>query len=444
VPESTLPQSIIDEVTRAAEESQDELIGFLQELIRVPSENPKLGDVDPEGESNLQDVVQRELEAIGCTIDRWDALPGRPNVVGVLKGSGDGRSLAVNGHIDVVPAGDPAAWPHPPFSGEIADGMVWGRGAVDMKGGVAAMIHAAKLLKRAGYQLHGDLIIESVVDEEAGGTGTRATVERGYKPDFAIVTEPTGLTMMPVAGGLEWVRVSVEGRSAHAGRRYQDIHAGGGGTGVNALEKGIKIITAIQELEREWGVRKTHPLLPKGITTIAPTVMVAGSGGSTNGRPNSTSAVATIPDYCAMEFDLKFLPTERSEDIRAEFEDYIHRIAQTDPWLREHPPKVEWEIADLMFPPTDTSPDHPGMQTLAECVRFVGEDPRIEGCIGVADIAWLAEGGIPCTLCGPGRTGSAHTSNEHIEIDQMVKGTTALALMMLAWCGYDAPEFSTN
>jgi acetylornithine deacetylase/succinyl-diaminopimelate desuccinylase family protein len=440
VSETKLPESIVQKVSEAVDQSSDELVGFLQELVQIPSENPKLAGIEPGGEGKVQDRVKVELETLGAEIDRWDALPGRPDMVGLIKGSGGGPSLAVNGHIDVVPVGDPEAWPHSPWSGEIADGKVWGRGALDMKGGVAAMIHAAKIIQRLGYQLKGDLLIETVVDEETGGPGTRSTVERGYRPDFAIVTEPTTLQIMPVEGGLEWVRVSVEGRSAHAANRFKQIHAGGQGTAVNALEKGAKLLSAIADLEREWGVHKVHPLVPDGMATISPGIMVAGSGGGKDGRPASLSAIATTPDYCAMEFDLKYLPHERTEDVRAEFEEYIHCVAQADPWMREHPPKVEWSIFGVSFPPADTSPDHPGVQTLASCVEQITDPARVCGFIAVSDIAWLADAGIPCTLFGPGSADSAHTTDERIEIDQLIESAKILALMMLSWCGYDEAE----
>jgi acetylornithine deacetylase/succinyl-diaminopimelate desuccinylase-like protein len=198
-----LPSDLVARVTRAIDESRDELIALTQDLVRIPSENPKLTGNDDGGEAHVQDRVAAALEGAGFAIDRWDALPGRPNVVGTRQGTGGGRSLALNGHIDVVPAGDPAAWTYGPYSATIADNMLWGRGSSDMKGGVAAMLHVAAILQRLGIQLQGDLFIESVIDEETGGPGTRSTIERGYRPDFAIVTEPTGLVIYPVEGGLE-------------------------------------------------------------------------------------------------------------------------------------------------------------------------------------------------------------------------------------------------
>lgn len=434
---SNLSPDLIERVNKAVDDSKAELIGFLQDLVRIPSENPKLAGCEPGGEGLVQDRLAKTLTELGCSLDRWDALPNRPDQVGVLSGAGGGPSLAVNGHIDVVPAGHHGDWPYPPYGAEIHDGRVWGRGAVDMKGGVAAMIHAARIVQRLGLRLKGDLLIECVVDEETGGPGTRSTIQRGYRPDFAIVTEPTSLCLMPVEGGVEWLRVTVSGRSGHSALRYRSVHAGGQGEAVNALEKGMKILRAVNELELEWGNRKVHPLMPAGITTINPGVMAAGSGGGKDGIPNIMTAVSTLPDYCSLELSMKYLPSERPEDVKVEFEEYIHRVAQTDRWLRDNPPTIEWGIRGVSFPPVNTPLDHPGIQTLCRVAEQAsGVVPAVTGFVAVSDTAWFSEAGIPSTLFGPGGAETAHGVSENIEISQVVAGTKVLALMMLAWCGY--------
>lgn len=430
-----LPPELVARISTAVDDSRDELITLVQELVRIPSENPKLTGVADGGEAKVQDLVESVLAQAGFTIDRWDAEPGRPDVVGTLKGTGGGPSLAVNGHIDVVPAGDPANWPYDPFAATIADGMIWGRGSADMKGGVGAMIHAAVILQRLGIRLKGDLHIESVIDEETGGPGTRSTIERGYRPDFAIVTEPTNLVIYPVEGGLEWLRVTVTGVSGHSAVRYRSVHAGGKGHAVNALEKGVKVLTAVQELERAWANRKMHPLLPAGITTINPGIMAAGSGGGANGLPNVMTAVSTMPDYCSLELSLKYLPSEKTEEVRAEFEEYIHRVAQTDEWMREHPPTIEWGIRGVSFPPADTPVDHPGVQAIAASLEALGQPVELGGFLAVTDIAWFAEAGIPSVIFGPALGMGAHGSDERVEIESLVEGAKALALAIVAWCG---------
>ncbi|HEU0163925.1 MAG TPA: M20/M25/M40 family metallo-hydrolase, partial [Thermomicrobiales bacterium] len=225
---ATLDPSVTTRVLEAIEAQKDDLIAIVQNLVRIPSENPKLVDTTVAGEADVQDYVATILAEIGATADRWEPLPGRPNLVGTIAGSGGGHSLAINGHIDVVPAGNHDDWARSPYSGEIAEGKIWGRGAFDMKGGVGSMLFAALVLKRLGITLKGDLFLESVIDEETGGPGTRATIERGYRPEFALVVEPTSnLAVIPVEGGLEWLRVTVTGISGHSAWRYKSVHAGG-------------------------------------------------------------------------------------------------------------------------------------------------------------------------------------------------------------------------
>jgi acetylornithine deacetylase len=435
-----LPEEIVNQVTAAIDASRDELVGLLQDLIRIPSTNPKLSDEAPGGEAAVQDRIAVAMQAAGCELDRWDALPGRPNQVGTVRGTGGGPSLAINGHIDVVPVGDGSDWTHGAWSGELVDGKIWGRGASDMKGGVAAMLHAATVLRRLGFSLKGDLHLEAVIDEETGGPGTRATIERGYRPDFALIAEPTPeKTIQPVEGGLEWLRVTIVGKSGHSAIRYRSVHAGGRGEAVNALEKGMKVLSAVNDLERAWAVRKVHPLLPFGITTINPGNMAAGSGGGKDGLPNVMTAVSTLPDYCSLELSLKYLPSERTADVRAEFEEFIHRVAQTDEWLREHPPTIEWGLRGVAFPPADTSPDHPAVQALASCVEAVSGSVKMDGCVGVTDMAWFGEAGIPAAIYGPGSFSGVHGVDEFIEVDPLVEGTKVFALMILSWCGYTQP-----
>jgi acetylornithine deacetylase len=435
-----ISQEIVDRLRWEVTDLEPATIAFLQELVRIPTENPKLAGIEAGAEADCQDVIEARLKGLGLTTDRWDVYPGRPDVVGALKGTGGdgGRSLILNGHIDVVPGGDPAGWTHDPFGAEIADGKVWGRGAVDMKGGVAAMIAAVEAIQRAGVRLKGDVLVESVVDEETGGPGTIQTVEHGYRADGAIVVEPTGLQILPVEGGLEWLRVVVRGRAGHSAFRYRTVHAGGQGTAVNAIEKTAKLLAAVQELERHWGNTKRHPLLPAGITTINPGVMIGGTGGGHDGMPNVLTAVSTFPDYCSLELSLKYLPNEKTADVRAEFEEYISRVAAADPWLREHPPEIEWGIRGVSFPPAETPPDHPLLGAVAWAVETVTGDPAVQtGMTAVTDLAWLAGAGISGVIFGPGSVGQAHSDDEYISISELTKGVLALALAICVWCGVE-------
>ena len=436
MPDETLPPELIEQLRSAASVLEAETVGLVQQLVRIPTENPKLAQIEAGAEALCQDVVEARMRGLGCSVERWEVFPGRPDVVGTLRGAGGGRSLIINGHVDVVPAGDLANWERDPFAAEIADGKIWGRGSVDMKGGIAAMLSAVQAIQGCGVTLRGDLFLESVVDEETGGPGTTQTVEHGYVADAAIVVEPTGLTINPVEGGLEWLRVVVRGVAGHSANRYRTVHAGGQGVAVNAIEKMVKILAAVQELERHWGNTKRHPHLPAGITTINPGVMIGGTGGGEHGMPNVLTAVSTFPDYCSLELSLKYLPSERTDDVRAEFEDYLARVAATDPWLREHPPEIEWGIRGVSFPPAETPPDHPLLATLGRAAETAtGRPATYQGITGVTDLAWLAGAGIAGAVFGPGSLGNAHGDNEFIVIEELTEGVFALALAICAWCG---------
>ena len=150
------------------------------------------------------------------------------------------------------------------------------------------------------------------------------------------------------------------------------------------------MVNAVAELERMWAVRKVHPFMPKGITTINTGAIAAESGGNHNGRPN-VMTWSLPPDYCAIDLSLKYLPSERAEDVRSEFETFIHHICQTDDWLRDHPPTIQWGLHGVSFPPANASRDHPAIQAFATSIRSVGIEPDIRGFEAIRDIAWFGE-----------------------------------------------------
>ena len=183
--------SATEKVVRRIEEDRDAVVGLVRELVRVPSVNPKFEAGEGiNREADVQRIVASHLEAAGMTVDSYDVSPGRPNVRGYATGS-NGRSLIFNGHVDVVPAGDPSAWTVDPFGAEVREGRIYGRGAYDMKAGVAAAIVAAEALRGCGVELGGRLEVHSVVDEEAGGFGTKDLVRRGWLASAAVIAEPT-------------------------------------------------------------------------------------------------------------------------------------------------------------------------------------------------------------------------------------------------------------
>lgn len=432
--------SAVEKVIHRIEVDRDFVIELARNLIRIPSVNPKFQTEEGANrEADLQQVVASHLAAAGMICDSYDVFSERPNVYGYREGT-DEQSLIVNGHVDVVPVGDLSAWSVDPFAAEMRDGKIYGRGAYDMKAGVAAAIAAAKALHDCGVELKGRFEIHSVVDEESGGFGTKDLVKRGRLASAAIIAEPTQGQIMASEGGLEWVRVTIRGRNAHAGWRYNDIYpqpptSDQGEPGVNAAELAARFILAVGQLERDWGHRKpAHPLLPPGINTINPGVVQAGSGLGDDGLPAIMGNPAMTPDVAVVDFDFKFLPTETSQQVRKEFEDFVHHWAMQDTWLREHPPIVEWDLAGLHFPPFDTSVDHPLVETVKRQRVALGKPAEITGFAAVCDGAHYSGAGVAPLIHGPSG-GAAHGADEWVNVESIVDTAKVFAATAVDYCG---------
>jgi acetylornithine deacetylase len=294
-----------------------------------------------------------------------------------------------------------------------------------------------RALKDAGVRLAGDAWIHVVADEEVVGFSTRRLIEKLPRVDAVIDAEPTDLKIMPVEGGLIHFRMEFEGRESHAGNRYMSVHAGGLGdrAGINAIEKAINVIVALQELERQWGNLRGHPMLPPGFNTLLPGVISGGPGGGHDGQINLISNPGTSPNYSSVEYNVWYLPQENYEEIRDEIEAYVADVCRTDPWLREHPPRFTWKLRNIFFPPVDTSPDHPFIQTLAGSLQGLGLPPKVEAFTAASELAWYAEQQIDGTIFGPGRIAQAHSPNEYVEVEQLAAACKAMALTAAAWIG---------
>jgi acetylornithine deacetylase len=373
-------------------------------------------------------------------VDLFALEPGRENAVGVIGGSGGGRSLIYNGHVDVVPPGNPENWRHDPFSGLIAEDRVWGRGSTDMKAGVLAQAFAARALQRAGARLQGDLILEAVVGEECmnNDVGVSATVERGYRADAAVVSEPTAgrqpLEVMPTSAGQLWFSVRVEGKVTHAANRGQTLHpdASGATPGVSAIDKGFVIYEGLRRLEQEWAFSKHHPLYRPGHFTIMPGIVDGGTRG--------VQFPLFVPEFMQTEYLVWYPPGDDHESVMREIEGQIGRLAATDSWLRDHPPEVEWRLHwPANAPPADsiTGAMAAAHEHAATGTRFAGP-ARISGFPAVDDASWLTLAGIPAISYGPGDLAVAHADDEFVRIDEVMCATRAFALLAMAWCGVAA------
>ena len=429
-----------EKVIRCIEKDREFVVELAQNLVRIPSVNPKFELSEGiNREADIQQVVASHLEAAAMTTDSYEVFPQRPNVYGYREGT-DEHSLIINGHVDVVPAGDLSAWSVDPFTAEIRDGKIYGRGAYDMKAGVAAAIAAAKALHNCDIELKGRFEIHSVVDEESGGFGTKDLVKRGRLASAAIIAEPTQGQIMVSEGGLEWVRVTIRGRNAHAGWRYNDIYpqpstADHEGSGVNAAELAARFILAVGQLERDWGRRKpAHPLLPPGINTINPGVVQIGSGLGDDGLPEIMGNPAITPDVAVVDFDFKFLPTETSQQVRKEFEDFVHHWAMQDTWLREHPPIVKWNLGGLHFPPFDTPVHHPLVKAIERRRVTLGKPAKITGFVAVCDGAHYSGAGVTPLIHGPSGA-SAHGADEWVDVESIVDTAKVFAVTAVDYCG---------
>jgi acetylornithine deacetylase len=431
-------RSDFDNLLSTIDSMKDEIVQLASDLIKIQSVNPKYPDGDAEkflgGEKECNQFLARQLSDFGCEIDLFEKLRDRTNLVGKFKGHGTGRSIILNGHIDTVPFGKVEEWiGKDPLSGKVIDGKLYGRGACDMKSGIAAMCKAVEAISRSGMSLKGDVTIESVVGEETMDhlLGTTATVERGYRANAAIVCEPTSLCLEPVTTGVLLLTISVEGKAAHTTSRDQMIRPGGGGDeiGVNAIEKGVKVIEALQELERQWGITKKHPLFNPGHFVIHPGVI--------DGAPSGHRYVAVVPDYCKIDYAVLYNPSETIEQVKAEIEEYVLNASKLDTWLSRHPPKFNWWGS---WPSGEISPSHPICESVKLGHAIVESEPVsgivIKGMPAPVDVPFLDATGIPTIAYGPGDLPQAHVENEYVWVDQLVTATKVLAVAVADWCGF--------
>jgi acetylornithine deacetylase len=401
----------------------DGLVDTLCELIAIESTGGR--------ETPAQEYVAARMRELGMEVDAWeldlDALGRDPafcaeaerdRALGVVgrTGAGRGRTLVLNGHVDVVPAGDLDRWSAPPWQGTVRDGRVYGRGAADMKGGLCCALFAVRALRGAGVRPLGSLLVQSVVGEEDGGLGTLAAVRRGHTGDAAIVLEPTRLAVAPAQAGAFNFRVTVPGLSAHGALR---------GEGVCPIEKFIPLYGALRELERRRNARPRHPLFADQELPYALCV----------GTVRAGIWASTVAETLVFEGRLGIAVDEDPDAARQELADALAEVARADPWLRDHPPALEWWGGQ--FAPAAIPADHPIVTVLSDsCHDATGERPPVRGMPYGADMRLLVnEGGTPTVLFGPGDVRRAHAPDEFVPIDELAAATRTLVLTILRFCG---------
>jgi acetylornithine deacetylase len=426
---------VVDEIAHR----RDELIALTSDLIGFDTTTRAYDSEPARDEAALQEYLATRLRAAGAVTEVWEPAPedvagspmvpeglrfdGRPQMAARFVGNGEGRALLLNGHIDVVTAEPRDRWSTDPFRAELRDGNLYGRGACDMKGGVAAMVFAAETLASLGHRLSGDLIICTVTDEESTGAGGLAAVAHGIGADAGIVTEPTGLDVQVACRGSLIPTITVTGRPGHAGLPQPHWREGGA---VNAIGKATVIIDAMRRLEADWRQRtqEHHPLLSPG--DIVPVEI---SGGEW---------IVSIPAACQLVYHIAYQPGQADPDgwgglVRQEVSEWIRRACVGDDWLSVTPPTIEWASE---VPPADVAADEPIVPILLASTVAIDHPSRVSGADFWHDGATFTMSGTPSVAFGPGAGGeTVHIIDEYVPIDQSVAAAQALALAAMRFCG---------
>ena len=423
----------------AVAERRDDLVALACELIGYDTTSRSEPGAPAREEAALQGALAERLRACGAEVDLWEPAPadvaghplsvaglgfaGRPQLAARLRGSGGGRSLLLNGHIDVVPAAREDGWEHDPFDPQVRDGQISGRGACDMKGGIAAMVVAAEVLSATG-RLRGDVVVCTNTDEESSGVGGLACARRGVRADVAIVPEPSSLEVWPACRGSVYCTIELDGRAGHAEQEHP--HPGEGGA-VNAIDKARHLLAGLDRLRADWRSRQAlrHPLLDP--PDLVPTRLVADSGWA-----------VTIPDRAEIWLAVLIVPAQADADgwtgsVRAEVEGHLRRWCDADPWLAAHPPRFAWHTE---CNPSETPADAASVQALLAANAALGLPRTLGGLGSWYDGATFAlETGTPAVMYGPRDINWAHTVGEHVPVDDLVHCAQGIALAARRLCG---------
>jgi acetylornithine deacetylase len=422
-----LDAATIARIRDAVDAGFDDQVRLTAELVRIPSLQG--------AERPAQELMARALADRGLEVDRWpitaEALRGMHGfsppevgyeqalgVVGAQRAAaGGGRSLILNGHVDVVPVGPRERWTRDPFGAEIVEGWMYGRGAADMKAGTVACAAVVEALRRAGVRLAGDLFVESVIEEEATGNGTLACVERGYRADFAVIAEPTSTTYVQAQVGLMWFEVMVAGNPRHPSLA--------GTSRASAIDKAFVLAQALAGLEDRWNAEKSnHPLFA---ALERPIVIYIGkiAGGDWT---------SSVPAWCRFEVRVGTYPGWERDWVRQEVERCLLEAAAADPYLSRFPPTVrtkgQYGEGYVLEGASDA------IETLRRSHREVfARDLQAVTSGGSSDARILGiDGRTPTVQYGPvGR--DYHGYDEAVELESLRQVTQSLALFVADWCG---------
>lgn len=340
----------------------------------------------------------------GFGVQLLESSAGRPNVIARI-GSGSGRSLMLNGHLDTVGV---EGMIHAPWKPDLRDGRLYGRGSTDMKSGIAAMCAAAARVAATPNALRGEVIITAVTDEEFESEGTAAVIAAGIRADAAIVTEPTRLAIAPAHRGFAWLDLIVHGRAAH-GSRYD--------VGVDAITLAALIVAELDHYQERVLTKRAHRLL--GRPSFHASIIDGGIG------------LSTYPDRCRVQFERRSLPDETAADFTREVEEACVRVRAKRPEL-----SVEI-IPGFTQHANDIALDAPIVRALGDAYAHAhgGTAAPIEGLSCWTDAALLSAAGIPAICFGPGDIALAHAAEEYVAVDEIHRATDVLSALITDWCG---------
>lgn len=386
--------------------SEEEVVDLTRNLIRIPSHK------DAQGREKLvAEYIHAFCKSNKLETELQPVEGERSNVLAYLSGDGSGRTLVLNGHTDTVP---PYNMTIDPFGAEIADGEIFGRGAVDMKGALACMLIAMLAVKRSGCKLKGDVIFTGVIGEEEKSEGTEYLVKSGLKADGAIVGEPSNYEYAIGHRGLEWLEIIVKGKAAHGGVPS---------LGINAIEKAAALIERIR--------LKLYPKLESRFNEyMGPSVMNFGviRGG------NQPSMVA---DSCSISIDRRYIPGETVESVIKEYQDIIDELKAEDPKFDAEIRRIPENMLTLDHLYLMTPPDAPIVSAVKESLKKITEkEPEITRRRGWTDAALLSNyAGIPTVVCGPGNISYSHTKDERVAIKDLVNMVKVYIEVIKKFCG---------
>lgn len=386
-------------------------------------------------EGPCQDWLAREFRTRGWSVDRYTlseiAMAGEPGyspvmdtdygaavqvVAAVRVDQPIGRSLILQGHVDVVPEGPPEMWESPPFRPVVRGGRLYGRGAGDMKSGVSAMVFALDALRTAGYGPGADVYVQTVTEEECTGNGALSTLVRGYRADACLIPEPTAGRILRGTVGVMWFRLRIRGRPVHVSESER---------GTNAILSAFHLITAIQAYARELNERvASHPWFSKIEAPIK----------FNPGKIRGGDWASSTPAWCEVDCRIAAMPGMSLADFRQELEGVIARAARADSFLADSPPEIVWngfQADDYVLEPG--SPFEAAVR--AAHLEVTGQEPEERILPAVTDCRFYGRYyGIPSLAYGPA-AGEGHGFDEWVDLESLKQTTTAIAEFIAAWCG---------